>query len=156
ALRPGGERAAHRPGRPRPAQSPDEAGLKPGSLPAAARAEQTEPVSGADPHPELPDGVRLDAAAALAGQLAGDVGRLVDVLAVRLAGALPDAVDVKRHGLLGSGRVEHVRVVAGDEHYELSIGRGSAVQTTVGRAVNAVVLRREPVPIGEWIGRLLA
>jgi len=112
--------------------------------------------AGGDPHPELPDGVRLDAAALLAGELAGDVGRLVEFLAVRLAGALPDAVDVKRHGLFGSGRVEHVKVVAGDEHYELSIGRGGAVVTTVGQAVHGVVLRREPVPTGVWIARLLA
>jgi hypothetical protein len=99
--------------------------------------------------------VRLDAAAVLAGELAGDVGRLVDFLAVRLAGALPDACDVKRHGLLGAGRVDHVKVVAGDEHYELSIGRGAAVQTTVGQAVHGVVLRRDPVPVGEWVHRLL-
>jgi hypothetical protein len=116
----------------------------------------TEVRDGDDPHPELPDGVRLDAAVVLAGELAGDLGRLVDFLAVRLAGALPDAVDVKRHGLFGSGRVEHVKVVAGDEHYELTVGRGAAVQTTVGQAVHDVVLRRDPVPTGEWIARLLA
>jgi hypothetical protein len=124
-------------------------------LPGAAAPNRLAGVSGADPHPELPDSVRLDAAAALAGELAGDVGRLVEFLAVRLAGALPGAVDVKRQGLLGRGTVEGVRVVAGDEHYELAIGRASAVQTTVGQAVHGVVLRRDPVPIGEWTRRLL-
>jgi hypothetical protein len=113
-------------------------------------------MAGADPHPELPDSVRLDAAAVLAGELAGDVGRLVDFLAVRLAGALPDCVDVKRHGVFGTGRVERVKVVAGDEHYELTISRGPALQTTIGQAVHGVVLRRDPVPIAEWIRRLLA
>jgi hypothetical protein len=112
--------------------------------------------AGADAHPELPDGVRLDAAAVLAGELAGDAGRLVDFLAVRLAAALPGAVDVKRHGLFGSGPVERVKIVAGDEHYELSIERGQAVRATVGQAVNGVCLRRDTVPTGEWIGRLLA
>ena len=112
-------------------------------------------MSGADPHPELPDGVRLDAAAVLAGELAGDVGRLVDFLAVRLAGALPGAVDVKRHGVFGSGKVEHVKVVAGDEHYELTVERGPTVRATVGQAVNGVCLRRDPVPTAEWIRRLL-
>ena len=111
--------------------------------------------AGADPHPELPDGVRLDAAAALAGELASDAGRLVEFLAVRLAAALPGAVDVKRHGLFGSGKVERVKVVVGDEHYELSVERGQAVRATVGQAVNGVCLRRDPVPTGEWIGRLL-
>jgi hypothetical protein len=99
--------------------------------------------------------VRLDASAALAGELAGDVGHLVDFLAVRLAGALPGAVDVKRRGLFGSGKVERVKVVAGDEHYELSIEHGQAVRATVGQAVNGVCLRRDPVPTGEWIRRLL-
>ena len=117
--------------------------------------------AGGDPHPEssqsgLPDSVRLDAAAVLAGELAGDVGRLVDFLAVRLAAALPGAVDVKRQGLFGTGKVKDVKVVAGDEHYEMTLGRGSAVQATVGQAVHGVVLRRDPVPTGVWIARLLA
>ena len=116
--------------------------------------------AGADPHPELPgtglpDGVRLHAAAVLAGELAGDVGRLIDFLAVRLAAALPGAVDVQHHGLFGKGKVDNVKVVAGDEQYELALGRGSAVQATIGHAVHGVVLRRDPVPIGEWIRRLL-
>lgn len=112
-------------------------------------------MTGADPHPELPDDVRLDAAARLAGELAADAGRLVDFLAVRLAGALPGAVDVKHRGLLGKGPVEHVTVHAGDERYELAVGRGpAAVQATVGHAVNGVVLKRDAVPTGEWIRRL--
>jgi hypothetical protein len=49
-----------------------------------------------------------------------------------------------------------VTVHAGDERYELAVGRGpAAVQTTIGHAVNGVVLKREPVPVGEWIRRLL-
>jgi hypothetical protein len=118
-------------------------------------------VTGDDPHPDLPvsglpDGVRLDAAARLAGELAADAGRLVEFLAARLAGVLPGAVDVKHRGLLGKGPVEHVTVHAGDERYELAVGRGpAAVQTTIGHAVNGVVLKREPVPVGEWIRRLL-
>jgi hypothetical protein len=113
-------------------------------------------VTGADPHPELPDSVRLDAAARLAGELATDAGRLVEFLAARLAGALPGAVEVKHRGLLGKGPVEHVTVHAGDERYELAVGRGpAAVQTMIGQAVNGVVLKRDPVPVGEWIRRLL-
>jgi hypothetical protein len=100
--------------------------------------------------------VRLDVAARLAGELAADAGRLVEFLAARLAGALPGAVVVKRRGLLGKGPVEHVTVHAGDERYELAVGRGpGAVQTTVGQAVNGVVLKRDPVPTVEWIRRLL-
>ena len=112
-------------------------------------------MTGADSHPELPDGVRLDAAAGLAGELAGDVGRLVDFLAVRLAAALPGAVDGRHHGLFGKGKVDSVKVVAGDEHYELTLGHGPAPQATVGQSVHGVVLRRDPVPIGQWIHRLL-
>ena len=111
---------------------------------------------GADSHPELPDSVRFDAAAVLAGELAGDVGRLVDFLAVRLAAALPGAVDVEHHGLFGTGKVKAVKVVAGDEHYELTLGRGSPVQASVGQAVHGVVLRRDAVAVDEWIRRLLA
>src|SRR5437016_4028429 len=85
--------------------------------------------------------------------LGGDGGRLIDFLAVRLAAALPGAVDVQHHGLFGKGKVDNVKVVAGDEQYELALGRGSAVQATIGHAVHGVVLRRDPVPIGEWIRR---
>ena len=100
--------------------------------------------------------MRLDAAARLAGELAADAGRLVEFLASRLAGALPGAVDVKHRGLLGKGPVEHVTVHAGDERYELAVGRGpAAVQTMIGHAVNGVVLKRDSVPVGVWIRRLL-
>ncbi len=118
-------------------------------------------MTGADPHPELPDAglpdsVRLDAAARLAGELAADAGRLVDFLAVRLGGALPGAVEVEHRGLFGKGPVEHVTVHAGDERYELAVGRGpAAVQTTIGQSVHGVVLKRDPVPTGVWIRRLL-
>jgi len=118
-------------------------------------------VTGADPHPErpdsgLPDSVRLDAAARLAGELAADAGRLVEFLASRLAAALPGAVDVRHRGFLGKGPVEHVTVHAGDERYELAVGRGpAAIQTLIGHAVNGVVLQRDPVPVGEWTRRLL-
>ena len=118
-------------------------------------------MTGADPHPDvpdfgLPDNVALDAAARLAGELAADAGRLVDFLAVRLAGALPGAVEIKHRGLLGRGPVEHVLVHAGEERYELTVGRGpAAVQTTIGQAVNGVVLKRDPVPVSDWIRRLV-
>jgi hypothetical protein len=104
---------------------------------------------------ELPENLRLQALAVLARRLEADHRELVEFLAGGLARALPDAVQVKRTGLLRSNRVASVEVLLGQRQYELHVRHGR-LETVVAHVVGGVVLRHDPVPVDAWVEGLLA
>lgn len=104
---------------------------------------------------DLPDSVRLQAFAALAGRLEADHHQLVSFLADGLAGALPDAVEVRRRGLFRSGHVVSVEVRLGSRHFELRV-HPSRLEATIATVVRGVVLRHDSVAVDTWVEALLA
>jgi len=103
----------------------------------------------------LPESLRLQAYAALAGRLEADHHQLVEFLAGGLAGALPDAVQVRRRGLLRSGRITAVEVLLGGRQFELRV-HPTRLEATIATVVRGVVLRHDPVPVDRWVEALLA
>lgn len=100
--------------------------------------------------------LRIDVFATVLHRQAADVGALLGFLADRLARALPEAVRVTHRGLLGTGRVTGVRITLPAVHFELRGGPAGTLAATMGRAVGGVVLRRDPVPVDQWIDALAA
>jgi hypothetical protein len=92
-------------------------------------------------------------AAALRSDLA-DAGAFLEALAVRLEGALPALVDVRRSsGLLGRNRrVRRIEVTLGDERYAVA-GDGGLVAEHA-HVVRGIVLKRDELPIARWIEEL--
>ena len=104
---------------------------------------------------ELPESLRLQAFAALARRLEADHQELVGFLAGALAQALPEAVTVRRHGVLRSNHVSSVEILLGQRQYELHIRHGR-LEAVVAQVVGGVVLRHDPRPVDAWVEGLLA
>jgi len=102
-----------------------------------------------------PQGLQLAALAVLFERLVRDQSVVVDFVAVRLAQALPGAVNVRRHGLAGRGPVEAVRVTIGDQRFELQV-RGAQVEATQSDLVSGVALRHDRLTVRDWLAGLLA
>jgi hypothetical protein len=102
-----------------------------------------------------PDGLELAGLTLLLQRLARDHHELIDGLARSIGGALPDAVSVKRHGLLNTGRAHTLEIHLGDEVFVLRDQRGQ-IAAQVGRAVGGVVISHEPCAIDDWLVRLRA
>lgn len=86
----------------------------------------------------------------------GDLKVFVEALATKLEGALPGQTRVERKssGLLSrSKHVRHISVDMGDLRYELSADDGR-VETSRCKCVRGVVLKRDRVPLDEWIDDL--
>jgi hypothetical protein len=86
---------------------------------------------------------------------ARDVDSFFDVLVAKLAGALPDRVEVERGGLLGRSKPRRVVVTLGDGRYEAVRERRAVVcrQSTV---VRGITLKSEELDLGAWIDALSA
>ncbi|MEO7002873.1 MAG: hypothetical protein ABI068_13720 [Ktedonobacterales bacterium] len=89
---------------------------------------------------------------------AGDTGAFLNALAVKLAGALPQRVQVERGGGLFSHQhpVRSLSVNLGDWVYLLAqdgIGGLSASRT---HAVRGIALKSEPLDLDEWLDDLAA
>jgi hypothetical protein len=104
---------------------------------------------------DLPESLRLHAFAALARRLEADHQELMEFLAGALAQALPEAVTVRRRGLLRSSHVSSVEVLLGQRQYELHVRRGR-LDTVVAQVVGGVVLRHDPSAVDAWVEGLLA
>lgn len=103
---------------------------------------------------DLPESLRLQAFAALAGRLEADHHQLVEFLADGLAGAMPDAVEVRRRGLL-RGHVTAVEIRLGPRQFDLRV-HPTRLEATIATVVRGVVLRHDPVPVDTWVETLLA
>src|SRR5947209_19906175 len=119
-----------------------------------SRRRDTAPVDDGGLVPD-PEGVELAGLTLLLNRLARDQHQLIDGLARSLGGALPDAVRVKRHGVLNTGRAHTLEIHLGDEVFELRDQRGQ-ITPRVGRAVGGVVISHEPCSVGDWLARLRA
>jgi hypothetical protein len=102
-----------------------------------------------------PDGLELAGLTLLLRRLAQDQHELIDGLARSIGAALPDAVRVKRRGLLNTGRAHTLEIHLGEEVFELRDQRGQ-IEPHIGRAVGGVVIAHDACPIDEWIERLRA
>lgn len=82
----------------------------------------------------------------------------LELLAGRLAGALPAHTQVRRRGgMLGMGakRVREIRVQLGSSLYELRAGDGG-VEAFRERHVGGISIKREPLSPEEWVLALTA
>jgi hypothetical protein len=104
---------------------------------------------------DLPESLRLQAFATLAGRLEADHHELLAFLAGALARALPEAVTVHRRGLLRSSHVSSVEVRLGRRQYELHVRHGH-LDAVVAQVVGGVVLRHDATAVDAWVEGLLA
>jgi hypothetical protein len=86
---------------------------------------------------------------------ARDVDSFFEVLAAKLAGALPDRVEVERGGLLGRSRPRSVAVTLGDRRYEAERERHGIVcrRRTI---VRGIALKTDELGMDAWIDALSA
>ncbi|HLJ66155.1 MAG TPA: hypothetical protein VKX16_02195 [Chloroflexota bacterium] len=84
-----------------------------------------------------------------------DLETFVEVLATKLAGALPTQTAIDRRGGLFSRdkRVRRIQVALGDSRYDL-VADGPHLETSRAKAVRGIVLKNEPLPLDEWIDSL--
>lgn len=95
--------------------------------------------------------------AGVVGAGGSDLERSLPGLAAALEAALPGAVRVEREGggLLRRGprRIRSVTAEVGDYRFALT-REGDRIVPTVAHEVRGIVLRRDTLPAGEWLGRL--
>ncbi len=104
------------------------------------------------------DGDALDLAAARTRADATDTQAMLEALAARLAGALPRMTTVTRRRVGGlfskHTEVERIQVDLTDERFELTHERG-VVRCARNRIVRGITLKRDEVPIEDWIRGLV-
>jgi hypothetical protein len=83
---------------------------------------------------------------------------MLDALAVRLSGALPRLTTITRRrvgGLLSRrSEVARIEIELSDERFELTHERG-VVRCARNRVVRGITLKRDEVPIEDWIRGLV-
>ncbi len=100
-----------------------------------------------------PEGVDVELLAASLRASSSDLRAFVEVLADKLAEALPGRVKVERRAtrFLGKDkRVERLQCDLGEERYLLAT-RGGSVETRRAKAVRGVVLKTEELPLEQWL-----
>ena len=102
------------------------------------------------------DGLALDTLAASLRADAGDLKVFVEVLARKLAEALPGRVVVQRKGLRGRSRpVRRLELTVGESRFELDNDQGH-VQTRRRALVRGVALSTKELPLERWLDELAA
>jgi hypothetical protein len=100
----------------------------------------------------------LDLAAAEVRVDSADTHALIEALAVRLEESLPRLTAVRRRRVGGfrskQTEVERIEVELGDERFELVQARGG-FQCLRHRIVRGITLKREELPVGQWIVQLV-
>jgi hypothetical protein len=85
---------------------------------------------------------------------ARDLAVFLEVLATKLAGALPTAVTVEHEGgLLSRKRVKRLQVQLGEHRFELSRS-GSGLEGRRSHSVRGITLKTEVLAIEDWIAAL--
>jgi hypothetical protein len=88
---------------------------------------------------------------------AGDMRGFVEVLAVRLEGALPAQTRVQRRSkrfLSGEKLVRLIEVEAGESRYAIEVDDRGSLEARRSAAVRGIVLKNDPLPLDEWIDSL--
>lgn len=103
-------------------------------------------------------GQELDLAAAEVRADREDTHALIEALASRLEEALPRVAVVKRRRVGGflskQSEVERIEVSLDDQRFELDHSRGGC-QCTRHTVVRGITLKREELPLAEWIRELV-
>ena len=103
-------------------------------------------------------GSTLDLAAAEVRVDRADTHALIEALASRLEQALPAQVTVRRRRVGGfrskQTEVERIEISLGDERFELLSARGG-FQCTRHRVVRGITLKRDELPVEQWIDQLV-
>jgi hypothetical protein len=103
-------------------------------------------------------GSALDLAAAEVRVDRADTHALIEALAVRLEESLPRLASVKRRRIGGfrskESEVERIEIVLNDERFELLQARGG-LQCTRHRVVRGITLKRDELPVTQWINELV-
>jgi hypothetical protein len=85
---------------------------------------------------------------------ARDLAVFLEVLAAKLAGALPSAVVVEHEGgLLSRKRVKRLQIQLGEHRYELARS-GSGLEGRRSHSVRGITLKTEVLAVEEWIAAL--
>jgi hypothetical protein len=103
----------------------------------------------------VPDGQGFELLAASLRADSADLPAFLEVLAGKLADALPGMVTVKRSGGLFAKRkpVQQIDVSIGDRRYTALV-RGPVVETSVAHEVRGVRLSGDPLPLDAWLNQL--
>jgi hypothetical protein len=103
-------------------------------------------------------GSALDLAAAEVRVDRTDMHAMVEALALRLVEALPRMAIVRRHRVGGfrskQTEVESIDIVLGDQRFELAQMRGG-FECTRHTVVRGITLKREELPVAQWIQELV-
>jgi len=103
-------------------------------------------------------GSALDLAAAEVRLDSADTHALIEALAARLEEALPRLTAVRRRRVGGfrskQTEVERIEVELGEERFELVQARG-AFQCLRHRVVRGITLKRDELPVAQWIVELV-
>lgn len=102
-----------------------------------------------------PEDFEMVAASLRAGS--SDMATFVEVLAVKLEGALPGHVQVERHPrkLFSHDKiVRKMTLDVGDWRYSLESDGAGRVDTLRAKAVRGIVLKNEVLPLADWITAL--
>jgi hypothetical protein len=103
-------------------------------------------------------GSALDLAAAEVRVDRTDVHALIEALAIRLEDSLPRMTAVKRRRVGGfrskQSEIERIDVALNDERFELTADHGS-FRCTRHRVVRGITLKRDELPVNQWIGELV-
>jgi hypothetical protein len=98
----------------------------------------------------------VDLLAASLRASSSDLTVFVEVLADKLAAALPGRVDVERRSTSFLGkkkRVERLQCDLGGQRF-LLVARDGRIETRRATAVRGVVLKTDELPLGEWLDGL--
>ena len=116
------------------------------------------PVSEELSAPQDDPGMALDLAAAEVRVDGVDTQAMIAALAARLEESLPRQTAVKRRRVGGfrskQSEVERILVELGEERFELVQARGG-LQCTRHRVVRGITLKRDELPVEQWIRALV-
>ena len=125
----------------------------------ALTPQDRQPLVSVNGESELDRGDALDLAAAEVRADSGDLEALVSALAVRLQAALPRMVSVKRRRIGGfrskETEVAAIALAVDDARFEL-VRVPAGFECTRHAVVRGITLKRERLPIEEWIAEVVA
>jgi hypothetical protein len=85
----------------------------------------------------------------------GDSATYLEVLAGKLAQALPGSVGVRRAGgLLRGGRVRELTVDLGEERFVLAAPVPGRLEARRSRVVRGIVIASQPLAVADWVDAL--
>lgn len=99
------------------------------------------------------DGISFELLAAALRADTADLGAWVAALGTKLAGALPERVQVRHGGLFGNGPITGIVADLGEWRYALQVQHGRPVAERV-HVVRGIALKTEHVPLDAWIDGL--